>query len=184
VRCLPEADAAPARRAGQAEPAARGTAGWQLFAQGDRNCDFFALLDGTVAVADARGTAEERILSAHGRGRFLGFSAEFLQYLAVVSGDSSARGRAARDLARVVIADVREDPRFAERRDRGHLRLPGHPVHAAGRSGRPRAGMLSTHCPRPGRPPAAEPAVMRQLGVLIGQVMSTSWPAPQALEDA
>jgi hypothetical protein len=44
--------------------------------------------------------------------------------------------------------------------------------------------MLSTHYPRPDRPPAAELAVMRQLGVLIGQVMSTSWPAPQALEDA
>jgi len=39
--------------------------------------------------------------------------------------------------------------------------------------------MLSTHYPRP-----YHPAVMRQLGVLIGQVMSTSWPAPQALEDA
>jgi hypothetical protein len=80
-----------------------------LFAEGDRNCDFFAILDGTVAVADARGTADERIRSAHGRGRLLGFSAAFLQYLAMVSGDSSARGRAARDLARMVIADLRED---------------------------------------------------------------------------
>jgi CRP-like cAMP-binding protein len=102
--------------------------GGTLFAEGDRNCDFFAILDGTVAVVDARGTAEERILSAHGRGRFLGFSAEFLQCFAVVSDDSSACG-AARDLAQVVIADVREDPRFAAHRDRGHLRLPGHPVH-------------------------------------------------------
>jgi hypothetical protein len=44
--------------------------------------------------------------------------------------------------------------------------------------------MLSTRSPRPYRPPAAELAVMRQLGVLIGQVMSTSWPAPQAVEEA
>jgi thioredoxin reductase (NADPH) len=46
--------------------------GGTLFAEGDRNCDFFAILDGTVAVVEARGTAEERIISAHGRGRFLG----------------------------------------------------------------------------------------------------------------
>ena len=43
-----------------------------LFAEGDRNCDFFAILDGTVAVVEARGTPEERTLSTHGRGRFLG----------------------------------------------------------------------------------------------------------------
>ncbi|HMH93780.1 MAG TPA: hypothetical protein VK586_22205 [Streptosporangiaceae bacterium] len=43
--------------------------------------------------------------------------------------------------------------------------------------------MLSTHYPRRYRPPAAELAVMRQLGVLIGQVMSIGWPAQQALED-
>jgi GAF domain-containing protein len=35
----------------------------------------------------------------------------------VVSDDSSACGRAARDLAQVVIADVREDPRFAAHRE-------------------------------------------------------------------
>ena len=35
----------------------------------------------------------------------------------VVSDDSSACGRAARDLAQVVIADVREDPGFAAHRE-------------------------------------------------------------------
>src|SRR5882724_8276190 len=42
--------------------------GGTLFAEGDTNCDFFAILDGTVAVVEARGTADERTLSAHGRG--------------------------------------------------------------------------------------------------------------------
>jgi len=114
-----------------------------------------------------------------------GFSAEFLQYFAVVSDDSSACGRAARDLAQVVIADVREDPRFAAHREiaatSGFRAVQSTPlVDQDGRL----LGMLSTHYPRPYRPPAAELAVMRQLGVLIGQVMSTSWPAPQAREDA
>jgi hypothetical protein len=111
-----------------------------------------------------------------------GFSAEFLQYFAVVSDDSSACGRAARDLAQVIIADVREDPRFAAHRQiaaaSGFQAVQSTPL--ADQDGR-LLGMLSTHYPRPYRPPATELAVMRQLGVLIGQVMSASWPAPQAL---
>ena len=43
-----------------------------LFAEGDRNCDFFVVLDGLVAHVEARGTPEERVISVHGRGRFLG----------------------------------------------------------------------------------------------------------------
>ena len=43
-----------------------------LFTEGERNCDFFAILDGTVAVIEARGAPGERVLSVHGRGRFLG----------------------------------------------------------------------------------------------------------------
>jgi thioredoxin reductase (NADPH) len=43
-----------------------------LFAEGDRNCDFFVVLDGLVAMVEARGTPEERVISVHGRGRFLG----------------------------------------------------------------------------------------------------------------
>ena len=100
----------------------------------------------------------------------------------VVSDDSSACGRAARDLAQVVIADVREDPRLAAHREiaaaSGFQAVQSTPL--ADQDGR-LLGMLSTHYPRPYRPPATELAVVRQLGVLIGQVMSTSWPAPQAL---
>jgi GAF domain-containing protein len=112
-----------------------------------------------------------------------GFSAEFLQYFAVVSDDRSACGRAARGLAQVVIADVREDPPFAPHREiaaaSGFRAVQSTPlVDQDGRL----LGMLSTHYPRPYRPPAADLAVMRQLGALLGQVMSTSWP-PQALRD-
>jgi GAF domain-containing protein len=106
-----------------------------------------------------------------------GFSAEFLQYFAMVGDDSSACGRAARGLAQVAIADVRENPRFAPHRDiaaasgfRGVQSTPL--VDQDGRL----LGMLSTHYPRPYRPPAADLAIMRQLGALLGQVMSTSWP--------
>ena len=110
-----------------------------------------------------------------------GFSAEFLQYFAVVSDESSACGRAARDLAQVVIVDVREDPRFEAHREiaatSGFQAVQSTPlVDQYGRL----LGTLSTHYPRPYHPPAAELAVMRQLGALIGQVMSTSWPVPRA----
>ncbi|MDX6335359.1 MAG: thioredoxin reductase, partial [Streptosporangiaceae bacterium] len=43
-----------------------------LFAEGDRNCDFFVVLGGLVAVVEGRGTPEERVISVHGCGRFLG----------------------------------------------------------------------------------------------------------------
>jgi thioredoxin reductase (NADPH) len=43
-----------------------------LFAEGDRDCDFLVILAGLVAVVEARGTPEERVIGVHGRGRFLG----------------------------------------------------------------------------------------------------------------
>ena len=43
-----------------------------LFREGERDCDFFAVLAGTVAVVEGRGTPEERVISVHGHGRFLG----------------------------------------------------------------------------------------------------------------
>src|ERR1700734_2793776 len=43
-----------------------------LFLEGKRNCDFFVVLAGTVAVVEGRGTPEERVISVHGHGRFLG----------------------------------------------------------------------------------------------------------------
>ncbi|HYZ55355.1 MAG TPA: FAD-dependent oxidoreductase [Streptosporangiaceae bacterium] len=61
-----------------------------LFAEGDRNCDFFAVLAGKVAVVEGRGTPEERIISVHSRGRFLGelslLIGEACMYTAVAVG--------------------------------------------------------------------------------------------------
>jgi thioredoxin reductase (NADPH) len=43
-----------------------------LFREGDRECEFFVVLAGMVASVEGYGTAEENIISVHGRGRFLG----------------------------------------------------------------------------------------------------------------
>jgi thioredoxin reductase (NADPH) len=56
---------------------ARGTrravdAGEALFNAGDRDCDFFVVLSGLVAVMEGRGLEDEQVISVHGRGRFLG----------------------------------------------------------------------------------------------------------------
>src|ERR1700739_2033051 len=46
--------------------------GEPLFAEGERNCDFYTVLHGHVASVEGYGTPAERILAVHGRGRFLG----------------------------------------------------------------------------------------------------------------
>src|SRR4051794_20965835 len=43
-----------------------------LFRAGERNCDFFVVLSGTVAVIDGFGTPDEYTVALHGPGRFLG----------------------------------------------------------------------------------------------------------------
>ena len=43
-----------------------------LFAEGDRECDFFVVLAGRVASVEGKATPEERVIAVHGRGRFLG----------------------------------------------------------------------------------------------------------------
>src|SRR5260370_5821465 len=47
-------------------------AGEPLLLEGDRECDFFAILDGKVAIVEGYRTPAERAISVHGRGRFLG----------------------------------------------------------------------------------------------------------------
>jgi thioredoxin reductase (NADPH) len=56
---------------------ARGTrravdAGEALFNAGDRDCDFFVVLSGLVAVVEGPGLQDGQVISVHGRGRFLG----------------------------------------------------------------------------------------------------------------
>src|ERR1700744_3779448 len=51
----------------------RGTApGELLFGEGERDCDFYVVLAGHMASVEGHRTSEERIISVHGRGRFLG----------------------------------------------------------------------------------------------------------------
>jgi thioredoxin reductase (NADPH) len=68
----------------------RTNAGQVLFTEGDRNCDFYVVLGGLVAVVDGRGTPEERVIGVHGRGRFLGelslLTGEASYYSAVPAG--------------------------------------------------------------------------------------------------
>ncbi len=105
----------------------------------------------------------------------VGFSDEFLEYFAIVSDDGSACGRAARQLAQTVIADVNTDSRFAPHREiaaasgfravhstplvdlRGHL-----------------VGVLSTHYPCPYRPPDRDLELMKCFGDRIGQAIEAS----------
>ena len=43
-----------------------------LFGEGERDCDFYVVLAGHMASVEGHGTHEERIISVHGCGRFLG----------------------------------------------------------------------------------------------------------------
>jgi thioredoxin reductase (NADPH) len=60
-----------------------------LFDEGERNCDFFVVLSGRVAVIEGRGTPQERVISVHGPRRFLGelslLTGEGSYYAAVVT---------------------------------------------------------------------------------------------------
>src|SRR3984957_16969242 len=66
-----------------------------LFAEGDRNCDFFAILAGTVAVVEGCGTPQERVISVHGRGRFLG-------ELGLLTGEGAFYSAVAREAGEVL----------------------------------------------------------------------------------
>ena len=56
-------------------------AGDVLFRQGDLQCDFIVVLEGTVAIVEGSGR-DERVLSIHGPGRFLG-------EIAILTGQAS-----------------------------------------------------------------------------------------------
>ena len=101
-----------------------------------------------------------------------GFSDDFLEYFAVVDDDGSACGRAARQLAQTVIADVNTDPRFAPHREiaaaSGFRAVQSTPlVDTRGHL----LGMLSTHYPCPYRPPDEDLELMKRLGGLMGRAI-------------
>jgi thioredoxin reductase (NADPH) len=66
---LSDAQIAAMSSLGQRRPARPGE---ELFAEGERNCDFLVVLAGLVAHVEGRGSPQERVISVHGRGRFLG----------------------------------------------------------------------------------------------------------------
>jgi thioredoxin reductase (NADPH) len=66
---LTDAQIAELSRYGERRPT---TEGEVLIHEGERPPAFYVLLDGTVAVVDGYGTAEERQIGLHGPGRFLG----------------------------------------------------------------------------------------------------------------
>jgi thioredoxin reductase (NADPH) len=88
--------------------------GETLFGEGERDCDFYVVLSGHVASVEGRGTHEERIISVHGCGRFLG-------ELGLLTGEGSFYTAVALDAGEVLavpVARLREligrDPAFGD----------------------------------------------------------------------
>jgi thioredoxin reductase (NADPH) len=85
-----------------------------LFGEGERDCDFYVVLAGHVASVEGHGMHEERIISVHGRGRFLG-------ELSLLTGEGSfytAMALDAGEVLAVAVARLREliarDPAFGD----------------------------------------------------------------------
>ena len=70
-----------------------------LFCEGERDCDFFVVLAGRVAMVEGHGTPGERVISVHGRGRFLG-------ELSTLTGEGSFYAAAATDASEVLAVPV------------------------------------------------------------------------------
>ena len=85
-----------------------------LFGEGERDCDFYVVLAGHVASVEGHGTHEQRVISVHGRGRFLG-------ELSLLTGEGSFYTAMALDAGEVLavpVARLRElvarDPAFGD----------------------------------------------------------------------
>jgi thioredoxin reductase (NADPH) len=80
-----------------------------LFREGDENCDFYVILEGRVAIVEGYGTDEERELSVHGPGRFLGelnlFTGEVVFVTGVVREAGEVLVVPAEKLRQLVIQD-------------------------------------------------------------------------------
>jgi GAF domain len=119
-----------------------------------------------------------------------GFGSEFTDYFTVVDDDHSACGRAARQCAQTVIADVTTDPGFAPHREiaaaAGFRAVQSTPLaDSAGRL----IGMVSTHFRQPGRPADRDLRSLELFGDIAGEAVArhldlpgdTAW--PQAVEE-
>jgi hypothetical protein len=119
-----------------------------------------------------------------------GFGAEFLEYFAQVDDRGSACGRAARERAQIIIADVDLDPGFAPHRDiaaaSGFRAVQSTPlVDLSGRM----VGVVSTHYGRPFRPSDRDLRILNRIGELVGEAVTSrraatpgtgdrDWPLP------
>jgi len=104
-----------------------------------------------------------------------GFSDEFVEYFANVDDDGSACGRAARDTAQIVVADVASDADFAPHRQiaaaAGFRAVQSTPlVDSHGHL----FGVLSTHYPRPYRPSDDDLCLIRRYGELLGEAIEAT----------
>jgi thioredoxin reductase (NADPH) len=70
-----------------------------LFAEGDRDCDFFVVLAGRVASVEGHRTPAERVIAVHGAGRFLG-------ELSLLTGEGSYYSAVALDAGQVLAVPV------------------------------------------------------------------------------
>jgi len=103
-----------------------------------------------------------------------GFGPEFLEYFAVVNGDSqSVCGRAAKQCAQTVVADVRSDPGFKPHREiaaaAGFRAVQSTPLtDYAGRL----IGVVSTHFRRPHRPSDRDLRLMELYADFAGEAVT------------
>jgi hypothetical protein len=102
-----------------------------------------------------------------------GFGPEFLDYFAVVDDGHSACGRAAREGAQAVIADVTSDPGFAPHRGiaaaSGFRAVQSTPL--ADHAGR-LVGMVSTHFRSPHRPAGSDLRIMELYADAAGEAIA------------
>ena len=84
--------------------------GHVLFREGDPRYDFYVVLDGKVAVVDAFGSADERLIAVHGRGRFLGelglLTGQAALFTAVAVGDGEVLRVPVEGLRDVAVRDA------------------------------------------------------------------------------
>ncbi|MFF0222054.1 GAF domain-containing protein [Streptomyces sp. NPDC004629] len=121
---------------------------------------------GTIQVVDPRDDALILVTQS-------GFRHAFLDHFAVVRDSRSVCGRAARQGAQAVTADVRDEPVLTPHqrvfRAAGVRSVQSTPlVDRAGRL----IGMVSTHQSQPGRPSERELRVMELYGLLAGETIA------------
>jgi hypothetical protein len=106
-----------------------------------------------------------------------GFDPGFLEYFAVVDDDHSACGRAVRESAQAVIADVNTDPAFAPHR--GIAAVSGfRAIQSTPLAGDPGClvGVVSTHFRRPYRPPGLDLRIMELYADVAGEAIARHGP--------